>query len=380
MFNEYKKSARSVFEERISSPFYGAFLFSWLVLNWKIVYLTIFVNQDIIEPLTKIEYIQENYINIYTLIILPLLSSGLLIVVVPFISNKLFQVHLYYENDRRKRKEKYDSQQRLTIEQTSSIRTEMVEQSAKYERILDRNKTEQLVDKEQINKLSERIKHLEFTIGDEDARRKRFSILQALYGKPNASADVTETIRQFLENGERFEISNKNMGSDPFPGKQKDLWIVYQKDGQVKSFFSQEYYTLQLVNEEFVPGDTPDSIRIREIEEGMKIMEYFQGNWELKFSGKENGQEEFIVDSPNIYCVKQADSTYKRVFRLQNIEMNVQDASLSFTKKGMGKDKRETRVTLKVLEKGISYVGTEQDGTVAVNYKRIIPPAILTKL
>ena len=59
MIANLKKSLSAILYERTSSPFYGTLIVSWLVWNWKIIYLTFFISEDKIE-LDKISYISEN--------------------------------------------------------------------------------------------------------------------------------------------------------------------------------------------------------------------------------------------------------------------------------------------------------------------------------
>ncbi len=83
-------------KERLSSPFYGYFLISWIVWNWKILYTTFFVsNESIIETyrLLKVEYISLlikescfSYLFLY-----PLFSVGFLVWIAPFITHIVYK-------------------------------------------------------------------------------------------------------------------------------------------------------------------------------------------------------------------------------------------------------------------------------------------------
>ena len=140
MPSELRKSISSIFEERITSPFYGSFIFSWLVWNWQIIYLTFFVSQDAVKPLTKIDYILSHYSSVLTLLVFPFGSALFLIVAVPWLANRLYKVHLYYEKERTTWKEQFDSKRRLTIERSAQILNDMLEQETKHQKQIELKK------------------------------------------------------------------------------------------------------------------------------------------------------------------------------------------------------------------------------------------------
>lgn len=59
--NELVASAEIALSERIASPFYGYFLISWLIINWKIIYVAFFLDQQYLFEKTGLlrnEYLQ----------------------------------------------------------------------------------------------------------------------------------------------------------------------------------------------------------------------------------------------------------------------------------------------------------------------------------
>jgi|GEM_PF-3039794 len=371
MLSDYKKSLTSILEDRISSPFYGSFLFSWMIWNWKIIYLTLFVSQTSIAPYTKIEYIEKQYLNAPHLIIYPFLSAIFLILAMPYFSNLLFRVHLYYENDCRQRKEKYDSQKRLTIEQTAQIRTEMAEQASHYEGILKRSKEELKIEKEQISILTDRIKDLQFFIAQEEERKNGFNILLATYGWKTSSLDVTEKIKTLVQSGNPFIINNTTMGSDPHPNKIKNLLIFYQNKGKFQSLSTREYYQLSCKEGSFLIEETDELIQMKNSRHNDELLKFFNGKWLLIYSGISNGTEEFELYPPNEYRVKQPDNSYKTVFHLIEIQINHTQNIIEYTKKGIGDDTRETKGVLNIITPYLRYEGHEDNGNISVIYSKI---------
>jgi len=74
--------------ERFKSPVLGNLIFSWLIINWQIPYVTFFVSEKSIHPYTKIEYIRkilESYDCFYwTVYIFPLIATTFMIVAYPW--------------------------------------------------------------------------------------------------------------------------------------------------------------------------------------------------------------------------------------------------------------------------------------------------------
>ena len=75
MLTELRKSTNAILFERVTSPFFGTLVISWSLWNWKIIYLTFFVNEELLKGTNKIDYIVSNYINIHNIITYPLFQQ-----------------------------------------------------------------------------------------------------------------------------------------------------------------------------------------------------------------------------------------------------------------------------------------------------------------
>lgn len=375
MISDFKRSLRNILDERVTSPFYGSFAFSWIIWNWRILYLTAFISQEAISPNTKLEYIEEHYLGICTLLIYPLLTSCLLIVAVPYLSNQLYRAHLFHESNRRKRKETYDSEKRLTLEKSAELRIELAEKSSHFDKVIDNIKLENRLDKEQIKLLTASNEELRKLVDAEEVNKKKFKVLSGRYGLGSTTIDVTDQL-QTLQEGVPLVINNTSMGFDPVPNKQKDLYIMYQTGGKIDWLYTQEYYQLTVKDSILIAEDTLDSLRLRDTVTFQALLEYFEGEWNLEYSGSVNGSEDLMLQSPNLYCIKQADGSFKPVFELTDIRINAEEKTIYYTKNGIGKDKRMTTGILQIKVEGSLYEGIENDGETKLIYRKTINEAI----
>ena len=131
MIDEFKQSVNKILNERLTSPFWGALILSWLIWNWKIVYLTIFISQDKIVG-TKIDFIVTNYYNLWYNILLPIFSALFLTTIFPYVTNWLYAVSIKFNKKKTDIKNKVEGASLLTLEKSVQIREEIKNISKKY--------------------------------------------------------------------------------------------------------------------------------------------------------------------------------------------------------------------------------------------------------
>jgi hypothetical protein len=136
MIDDLKKSFDQIIYERTTSPFYGSFIISWSLWNWKIIYLTFFVSQEKID-LNKIDYIVNNFSNIGNIFIFPLLSSIFIITIVPFMTNGAYWLSLKFNKWRVDQKNIVDNKQLLSIEQSIELREQISKQEERFAKLVE---------------------------------------------------------------------------------------------------------------------------------------------------------------------------------------------------------------------------------------------------
>ncbi|QDW21666.1 hypothetical protein [Flavobacterium sp. KBS0721] len=161
MFDETKKSVESILSQRLTSPFYGTLIISWLIWNWKIIYLTIFVSEDNIKG-TKIEYIVTNYNDPWLIVYFPLLSTGALLIFLPFVTNGAYWLDLIFNKWRVNKKNFVESKQLLTIEDSINLRELLLTSEKRFDTLLaDKN-----AEIEQLKAIIENSKALNYNVPD----------------------------------------------------------------------------------------------------------------------------------------------------------------------------------------------------------------------
>ena len=145
MIEETKKSIQSILSQKISSPFYGTLIVSWLLWNWKIIYLTLFISEKTIDG-NKIDFIVSNYNSNYHLIWFPLLSTAVILTIIPFVTNGAYWLDLNFDKWRIEKKHQIEKKQLLTIEQSISLRELIINTEKRIEELLldKNNEIEQL--------------------------------------------------------------------------------------------------------------------------------------------------------------------------------------------------------------------------------------------
>lgn len=153
MISELRKSFGAVLYERASSPLYGAFLISWLLWNWKVPYVTFFVKASEIDA-TKIEWLITNCSDISALLVYPLVSTIFLLTVVPFIANGFYWLHVKFNKWKVDQRNQIEMKSLLTLEQSMSLREEIVNTEKNLESVLEGKDIEISQLKAQINELT----------------------------------------------------------------------------------------------------------------------------------------------------------------------------------------------------------------------------------
>ena len=159
LFSELKTSINAILYERVASPFFGSLIVSWSLWNWKILYLTFFVSERFLKE-NKIDYIIANYNNPCNLVVYPLVSTVVLITIVPFASNGAYWLHLKFRQWKIDRKDDVEKKQRITIEKSIALRKEIREKENEFEKLLENKSSENKLLRAENNQLQNELKEV----------------------------------------------------------------------------------------------------------------------------------------------------------------------------------------------------------------------------
>jgi len=135
MLSDLRKSINAILFERVTSPLFGTLTISWIVWNWKIIYLTFFISESKVKG-NKIDYIIENYSDIHLLVTYPLISTLVLITLIPFLSNGAFWLYLKFNRWKIDKKNEVEKKQLLSFEKSLAIRKELKDKEIEFEKLL----------------------------------------------------------------------------------------------------------------------------------------------------------------------------------------------------------------------------------------------------
>ena len=136
MLTDIRKSINSTLYERVTSPLYGTLIVTWLVWNWKILYITFFVSENKIKE-TKIDFIITNFSEVNHLVTYPLVSTIVFLTLIPFISNGAYWLSLKFNKWKIEQKNQIENKQLLTVEQSIQLREDIRNQEDRFNKILE---------------------------------------------------------------------------------------------------------------------------------------------------------------------------------------------------------------------------------------------------
>jgi hypothetical protein len=98
--------------------------------------LTLFVSEDKISS-NKIDFIVENYSDIHHLVTYPLISTVILITLIPFLVNGSYWISLSFANWRLNQKNLIEKKQLLTVEQSIELREQILKQEERFSKLVE---------------------------------------------------------------------------------------------------------------------------------------------------------------------------------------------------------------------------------------------------
>ena len=234
MFDDIKKSISAILYERTTSQLFGTFIISWIVCNWKIVYLTFFVSEDKIE-INKIDYITTNCNDMWNLIWFPLISTFVLITIIPVFSNGAYWLSIIYNKWKVEKKKEVELSQQLTLEQSIELRKQISEQENQFEKMLSNKDLEirqlkQIIDQNKGLKEETEYEELAKRIKSNNEELSIYKDIVQRIRNNNYADDSTKKNSEIIHLLESYNIiENKGNGTYKYTEQGKDFLKLMTK-------------------------------------------------------------------------------------------------------------------------------------------------------
>jgi hypothetical protein len=188
MLDDFKKSIQLILRERITSPFSGAFFFSWFVWNWKMLYFLFFTDENLTLN-ERFNYVDTHFLKWADNFFLPILSALFFVLIYPFITTGALWIWLRFKKWQADIKNNIEGQQLLTLDQSIALRLEIENQHERLDRLTKAKDGEISLLRRESEELRRRL-----TSKVEISEETMPQVTQ------NPS-DYTEEITEFLQNG-----------------------------------------------------------------------------------------------------------------------------------------------------------------------------------
>ena len=202
MLSDFKTSIDKILHERLISPFWGAFILSWFIWNWRIPYVSIFVDQDKLkEGTTRIDYIVNECLTTgwVNVLWLPLLSTAVIVLVFPFISNGAYWISLKFNKWKVDKKNQVEGATLLTLDQSIKLKEQVRNTEEKYDQLLNNKNKE-------IDKLKREREEYRNEVQDDNSVE---GVIKRLYAK--VSHDEIHEVFKNIENGYGYNIQRPSI-------------------------------------------------------------------------------------------------------------------------------------------------------------------------
>lgn len=236
---DIRKSISTILYKRTTSPFYGTLIVSWIVWNWKIIYLTFFISENKITE-SKIDYIVENYSDIHHLLTYPFISTIVLITLIPFLVNGAYWISLSFANWRLTQKNLIEKKQLLTVEQSIELREQILKQEERFSKLVnDKN-----LEIEQLKEIINDHNSIKTEVVDDDT--EELKKLAVRFKNNNSEMDALNSIIRAIQ-------SNYRQGDNEETRKVLSLLesylIIDKSDSALYKFTTKGKRFLRYINE-----------------------------------------------------------------------------------------------------------------------------------
>jgi hypothetical protein len=144
MIKEVTNSFKAALYQRVSSPLYGTYIFSWIMYNWKIVLPLVFGSPGIDTRLLAFTYAlspSEGSIA-YDSVFAPMIATAAILLLQPIIQRFIFIYTEWNKSEGLKKRDKFSNETMLTLEQSNELRASVHKIHAFHQETLENKEAE----------------------------------------------------------------------------------------------------------------------------------------------------------------------------------------------------------------------------------------------
>jgi hypothetical protein len=260
--NEISGWLTQFFRDRTSTPLFPTFAWSWCVVNWRIIYITLFINHENIPPPfpNKIAYI-ENQLTLCSSLLWPFLITAFILVPGQWLANQTYSLSIHFQSQRLALKNKKINSNRMFTQ------NQVNEKMRVQQEINDRQAAT-------IAEYSKTVEQAQANYNNLSSSNLAFKVINAQYGSVNRFADVTRQIAALGANEGQITVGNIELGGDPYPGFVKTLIVYYRNNGKDETVICLEGDTLMFTKGNAKVDDGEQSKNMKaDLERSLKAIE-----------------------------------------------------------------------------------------------------------
>jgi hypothetical protein len=156
MIKEITNSFKAALYQRVSSPLYGTFIFSWLLYNWFVVLPLIFGSKVFDERINDFKSGMATSSDgfLYSTVLIPMIITAIILFLQPILQRFLFIYTEWNKSEGLKKRDQFSSETLLTLEQSNELRSS-VQKIHQFHQEVSKNKDVEIVEYKKLATLKE---------------------------------------------------------------------------------------------------------------------------------------------------------------------------------------------------------------------------------
>lgn len=218
MSRDIVNSIKATLYDRVSSPVYGTFIFVWLLSNWKVVYITLFADDNYLK-MSRLDWIVAYFskgLNVFgwfelssfftNAFLFPLVYTAIILLWLPKLLKKIDKIILNHKKERKEQQQEIEKEILLSVADSTALRTKHSDLEENFKAEIDKySEKEQdlkinVKNLEEILKQSrdegEKLKKLNKSIKEE--HRKKSDYINTMDSNSNLMLDDINMMRDYI--------------------------------------------------------------------------------------------------------------------------------------------------------------------------------------